>query len=394
MLVLIENAQRGFALTGDEAFIKPYYGGLNKLRTSVNDLDSLTRDNQIQQDRIRELRPLIETQITFTNEVIAARKESFDLALAEVKSTAGVDTMSKIQQSLNDVSEEERGLMLSRSLAVQTGFFRFVMAFVGLIFCTLIVLLWLVWMINSNMRSRTIAEEKLKEAELETKAINAELESFSYSVSHDLRAPLRSINGYSQILIEDFAPTLGDEGKRILGLVTSNAKKMGQLIDDLLEFSRLGRQEIRRSSVDVHEQVELIVEELMEREKDRKIDLKIHPLGKAPMDASMMRQVWINLIGNSLKYSRNKEVSIIEIGRIDGKNEMTYYVKDNGAGFDMAYMDKLFGVFQRLHKATEFEGTGVGLALVKRIIDRHNGTIRAEAKVDEGAAFYFTLPAA
>jgi light-regulated signal transduction histidine kinase (bacteriophytochrome) len=300
--------------------------------------------------------------------------------------------MDRIQLLLDHIREEEQSLMLSRSLTVQKGFYRFVYTFIALIAVMLLVLLGLAWLINANTRSRATAEQKLIEAELETKKINQDLESFSYSVSHDLGAPLRSINGYSQILIEDYAGKIDDEGNRILNVIITNAKRMGQLIDDLLEFSRLGRQEINRAIVNVNDQVTNIANELLEREGNRKIDLKIHPLGTAIIDGTMMRQVWINLVGNAIKYSRNKELAVIEIGRMEDNDRAVFFVKDNGAGFDMAYKDKLFGVFQRLHKNNEFEGTGVGLALVKRIIDRHKGEIWADAKVGEGATFYVSLP--
>lgn len=391
-LILIENSQRGFALTADETFLKSFEGNIPALNEIVAELDSLTKDNETQTGRLAELRPQIEGQLEFTNEVIAARRVSFDSALNKIKTVTAVSGMTKIHQTLNDIKQEEQGLILSRSLGVQTGFFRFVMAFLGLIFVTLLVLVGLVWLINANTRSRTIAEQRLRDAEAETKKINHDLESFSYSVSHDLRAPLRSINGYAQILIEDYAGKFDEEGNRLLNIIINNAKRMGQLIDDLLEFSKLGRQEIRRSSLNVDEQLRTIANELMEREKGRTIELDIQPLGTALGDANMMRQVWINLLGNALKYSRNKEVAKIDVGRIKQDGEVVFFVKDNGAGFDMAYNDKLFGVFQRLHKASEFEGTGVGLALVKRIVDRHKGRIWADAKVGQGATFYFSLP--
>jgi signal transduction histidine kinase len=391
-LVAIENTQRGFSLTGEETFLRSFEGNVSGLDEFVTELDSLTNDNVNQQSRVAELRPIVQSQLEFTRRVIERRRVSFDSAVNEIKTLTGINNMTKIHQILNDIKQEEQGLILSRSLGVQKGFFRFVMAFLGLIFVTLLVLLGLMWLINSNMRSRAIAEQRLRDAELETKKINQDLESFSYSVSHDLRAPLRSINGYSQILIEDYSGKFDEEGIRLLNVIINNAKRMGHLIDDLLEFSRLGRQEIRRTTVNIDEQVRNIASELMERETGRKIDLNIQPLGSAPVDVNMMRQVWINLLGNSLKYSRNKENAKIEIGRIDKGNEVVFFVKDNGAGFDMAYGDKLFGVFQRLHKANEFEGTGVGLALVKRIVDRHKGKIWADAKVGQGATFSFSLP--
>lgn len=389
-LIRIENAQRGYSITGDESYVRSIDVSVKNLDALMADLSSATVDNEVQQTNIAELRPLISKHIESTRQIIEARRISFDSAVAKTIATKSVTV--QIQQELDHIKEEEQALILSRSLTVQQGFYRFVYAFVGLILVTLLVLLGVVWMINSNTRSRAIAEQKLKDAELETHKINQDLEAFSYSVSHDLRAPLRSINGYSQILIEDYAGKIDDEGNRILNIIINNAKKMGQLIDDLLEFSRLGRKEIFRATVDVDDQVATITNELLDREVNRKIEMKIQKLGTATIDPTMMRQVWINLIGNAVKYSRNKEVAVIEIGRTEDNDKVTFFVKDNGAGFDMAYMDKLFGVFQRLHKNNEFEGTGVGLALVKRIVERHKGTIWAQAKVGEGATFYFSLP--
>lgn len=375
-MILIENSQRGYALTGDKKFTKASDNYVASLGVLVNELELSTVDNPVQQTNIDSLR------------------SGIDRYVAGIGTSTIQDKMSVVQRQLNDIKEEEQSLILSRSLSVQKGFYHFVMAFIGLIVVTLAVLLSLVWLINSNTRSREIAEEKLREAQLETQKINKDLESFSYSVSHDLRAPLRSINGYSQILIEDYSGKIDEEGNRILNVIITNAKRMGQLIDDLLEFSRLGRQEIRKVLVDVNEQVKNISGELLEREEGRKIELNVQPLGMAAIDQAMMRQVWINLIGNAVKYSRNKEIAKIEIGKMDADNKdhVVFFVKDNGAGFDMAYLDKLFGVFQRLHKTNEFEGTGVGLALVKRIIDRHGGKIWAEGKVGEGATFYMELP--
>lgn len=388
----IENAQRGYLLTGDEAYLKNVDVNIRKLNGFVSDLATSTGDNEIQKANMADLQPQITSHIGITRHIIDARKISFEKAVEEMKIANPAERLTEIQLSLDRIREEEQALILSRSLAVQDGFFRFVFTFIALVSVTVLVLVGLVWLINANTKSRTVAEENLKAAELETHKTNQDLEAFSYSVSHDLRAPLRSINGYSQILIEDYQEKLDEEGNRLLNVIITNAKRMGQLIDDLLEFSRLGRQEIYRAIGDVNDQVNNIANELMERETNRKINLKIHPLGTAIIDANMMRQVWINLVGNAIKYSKNKEVAVIEIGRIDHKDKVVFFVKDNGAGFDMTYKDKLFGVFQRLHKSNEFEGTGVGLALVKRIIDRHKGQIWADAKVGEGATFYISLP--
>lgn len=220
---------------------------------------------------------------------------------------------------------------------------------------------------------------------------NKELESFSYSVSHDLRAPLRALDAYSKILEEDYSKVLDAEGKRLLGNIQYNAKKMGALVDDLLSFSRLGKNEIKKSSINMHEMVESVLNEI-KGSMPHKASVKIHTLLPANADNILLQQVWVNLISNSIKYSRKKEKPSVEIGSVKSKGETTYYIKDNGAGFDMEYAGKLFGVFQRLHNEKEFEGTGIGLAIVERIIAKHGGRVWAEAKLNEGAIFYFALP--
>ncbi len=220
---------------------------------------------------------------------------------------------------------------------------------------------------------------------------NKELETFAYSISHDLRAPLRSINGYSEILKKEYKDKLGDEGKRVIDTVIRNSTRMGQLIDDLLEFSRLGRHNLVTAPVNMQTIVEEVVNEISSQAEDRKIEIKINSLPPCTADPSMIRQVWINLVGNAVKYSRKKESASIEIGSSTDNGSISYFVKDNGTGFDMKYYHKLFNVFQRLHNLTEFEGTGVGLALVKRIVTRHGGKVWAEGKIDEGATFYFSL---
>jgi light-regulated signal transduction histidine kinase (bacteriophytochrome) len=221
---------------------------------------------------------------------------------------------------------------------------------------------------------------------------NKELEAFSYSVSHDLRAPLRAISGFSQAVMEDYAPKLDDEGVRYLGLIQENAHRMGRLIDDLLTFSRLGRQQMTRSKIDIEALSKSVFEELAAQEPGRRIKLTVHPVPPGFGDSSMIRQVLVNLLSNAVKFTRPKEEAQIEFGYLPEKGDGAYYIKDNGVGFDMQYVNKLFGVFQRLHSVSEFEGTGVGLALVYRIITRHGGRVWAEGALNQGATFYFTLP--
>ncbi|WP_205509644.1 hybrid sensor histidine kinase/response regulator [Longitalea arenae] len=220
---------------------------------------------------------------------------------------------------------------------------------------------------------------------------NKELESFSYSVSHDLRAPLRSINGYAQMIQEDHAHEFGEEAQRMLNVIRNNAKKMGTLIDDLLSFSRMGRKEITRVTIDFNKLLEPIIADLKQN-APAGTKITIHALHNTQGDPALLSQVFINLISNAIKYSAKKETPVVEIGSNEKDEEIEYYVKDNGAGFDMQYAHKLFGVFQRLHGNDEFEGTGVGLAIVQRIVVKHGGKVWAEGKLNEGATFYFSLP--
>jgi signal transduction histidine kinase len=235
-------------------------------------------------------------------------------------------------------------------------------------------------------------EQKVIERTAELEAVNKELGSFSYSVSHDLRAPIRAINGYTRIMAEDYGDKLDDEGNKILQSIINNSKKMGLLIDDLLAFSKLGRKQVTLSEISMSELVSAINNELMFEEGENIPVFDIQDLPNAKGDKSLIRQVWINLISNAIKYSRNKPTTTVNIGAFEQGNLMVYFVKDKGAGFDMQYYDKLFGVFQRLHSQEEFEGTGIGLAIVQKIVDRHKGSVWAESVLEEGTSFYFSLP--
>jgi signal transduction histidine kinase len=230
-----------------------------------------------------------------------------------------------------------------------------------------------------------------------TKALegtNAELESFSYSVSHDLRAPLRAIHGFSRILMEDHNAKLDPEAQRLLGVIDQNTRRMGQLIDDLLAFSRLGRTDLTTGSVDMTELTQIVADEVKRGDTGRQgsLEIRIDPLPPARGDRGLLRQVMSNLLQNAAKFTRARANGRIEVGSRPDRGQTLYYVKDNGAGFDARYADKLFGVFQRLHSTEQFDGTGVGLAIVKRIVQRHGGRVWAEGAVNQGATFYFSLP--
>jgi PAS domain S-box-containing protein len=234
-------------------------------------------------------------------------------------------------------------------------------------------------------------EQRVRERTAQLETANKELESFAYSVSHDLRAPLRAVNGFVEILLQEHAQELADQPRHYLTVVADNARKMGQLIDDLLRFSRLGRQAMTRDTVDTKRLVESCLAELQAGQPPRKLEIALDTLPPCQGDPALLKQVWLNLLSNALKFTRDRDPARIEVGCQQQNGRPVYYVRDNGVGFDMRYADKLFGVFQRLHSAEEFEGTGVGLALVQHIVRRHGGQAWAEAKPNEGATFFFTV---
>ncbi len=235
-------------------------------------------------------------------------------------------------------------------------------------------------------------ELRVEERTAQLSASNKELEAFSYSVSHDLRAPLRAIDGFSKIIQEDYIDKLDENGKRLLDVIRNNSQKMGQLIDDLLAFSRTGRKEVVLSQIDMNNLFNSIYYELKNNLAGRDIKFILNDLPQAEGDLALLKQAIINLLSNAIKFTRIRQQAVIEIGSVRINNENVYYVKDNGVGFDMKYKDKLFGVFQRLHTDEEFEGTGVGLAIVQRVFHKHNGKIWAESTLNEGTTFYFTIP--
>lgn len=235
-------------------------------------------------------------------------------------------------------------------------------------------------------------EQRVIERTAQLEAVNKQLESFTYSVSHDLRAPLRAINGYSRIILEDYSATLNDDAKELFSVIRQSTQRMNQLIEDLLTFSRVQRAEMQPASIDMQALVNTVFLEQTSPQERERIDLQIDKLPCTYGDLSLLRQVWGNLIGNAIKFTSKNERAHIEISSQINEKEIIYFIRDNGAGFDMQYASKLFGVFQRLHTEKEFDGTGVGLAIVHRVIQQHSGRVWAEGAVGKGATFYFTLP--
>jgi len=239
--------------------------------------------------------------------------------------------------------------------------------------------------LNDQLENRVIE----RTAQLES--ANKELEALSYSIAHDLKAPLRHITGYDELLMKKYADLLPEEGHQYLDNISSTAKNMGELIDGLLQFSRIGRIEINKEVLNMNDIIDTYIQPIIEEDTEHRIEFNINRMPLAFGDLEMMRSVWANLIENAVKFTSGKDVAKIAIGADETENDITFYIKDNGAGFDMKYISKLFSIFQRLHSREDYEGTGIGLATVQRVIMRHGGRIWAKAKVGEGAAFYFTL---
>ncbi|PKL66643.1 MAG: two-component sensor histidine kinase [Methanobacteriales archaeon HGW-Methanobacteriales-1] len=243
-----------------------------------------------------------------------------------------------------------------------------------------------------RVRSLRKLNEELSEQAEKLADANDELEAFAYSVSHDLRVPLRAIDGFSRIMVEDYEDELDEEGIRLLNIIRDNTKKMGQLIDDILLLSRAARQDMNSTKIDMKSLAQSVYNDFSNQTENRNINLTIDELPATYGDRALIYQVYTNLIGNAIKFTSKKDPAEIIVGYEDKKGEYVFFVSDNGAGFNMKYINKLFGLFQRLHSPEEFEGTGVGLTIVQRIVKRHDGKVWGEGEVDNGATIYFSLP--
>jgi signal transduction histidine kinase len=387
----METGQRGYVITGQQDFLEPYNTGLTDVNKTFQTLQTLTADNATQQQYLAAMQPLIAAkEADLQNSISLRTNGGFNVAQADVLTDKGKMIMDSIRAVVASMQTTETGLLQTRTddlsqINAMTESIVIWGSIIGFLFAVLVNYIIYKFVIGEMVR-KPLLEEALKS--------NKEMEAFSYSVSHDLRAPLRAIDGFTQILVEDYADKLGDEGKRVAGVVRASTQQMGRLIDDLLSFSRLGRAEVKKTSINMTVLANEAYAEVKRSAPDRNIEFVMAALPDANGDVDLIRQVWANLFTNAVKFTSKTEKAKIEVGSTSDGNSVTYYVKDNGAGFDMQYVAKLFGVFQRLHSVEEFEGTGIGLANVKRIIERHGGSARAEGRVGEGAIFYFTLPKA
>ena len=420
-----ETGARGYRITGEDTYLAPYRAALTGLPEQVDVFGRLTADNPAQQMRLLEMRAVLEQRILLLVKGVALRQAGDAEGMqALVVNGAGKMQMDRLRAIGDTMEAEERTLLAQRMAAEErsTRQARFSIGLASGLDFLLIVLMFRYFVRERSMRVATeaaasqlattasrLAEEKVKAdaaseevrelnrtleervrlrtAELET--TNGELQAFSYSVSHDLRAPLRTIDGFSLALEEDYAEAVDATGRDYIRRVRAGTQRMGQLIDALLQLSRITRAELVRSEVDLSALVATIVENLKEDDPQRTVRFQIEQGLRASADAKLVQVALENLLGNAVKFTAKVERAEVEFGW--DKEQTAWFVRDNGAGFDMFYKDKLFNAFNRLHGDKDFKGSGIGLATVARVVRRHHGRIWAEGVVDRGATFWFTL---
>ncbi|BCA55381.1 putative Sensor histidine kinase [Nitrospira sp. KM1] len=390
-----ENGHRRFLVTGDESYLKAHRTVKDQAPEYFRYLEFLTAGSAEQQTRISTLEQLIGKQIDSEEQAIRQRAAGGAEGVRHLAlSGAAKVELVEIHRVVAELDTAEQQSMRTRILQ-STVNTRNTIALLGLGALLLLVLLAAVYyLIHHDITARRRVAAELQRRGEQLQAANKELEAFSYSVSHDLRAPLRHIDGYASLLSKAAGPSLNEKAQRYLQTISDSAKQMGQLIDDLLVFSRMGRQEMLRTTVNLNQLVKSVIHDLRLDLQAKTISWTIGSLPDVPGDPAMLRQVYANLLSNAVKFTATRETPKIEIGAVAAAapGEIELFVKDNGVGFDMQYVNKLFGVFQRLHRNDEFEGTGIGLANVRRIVHRHGGKTWAEGAIDQGATFRFSLP--
>ena len=388
-----ESVWRGYISSGDPAYLKERDAVLIRLDQHLQATKQLTLDNPAQQSRLRELDSTLEKRHEQINELIAlAQSQGLATAQRAPLSEDVHKATLQVSAQIDQLQREETELLVKRRGDDAAWANGLIAVFIVLLVSVISVLVWLGLRVRTETRARARHAEALDRLNLSLEAANRELESFSYSVSHDLRSPLRAIDGYSLMLEEDYAPQLDETARRYIKTIRAGSQRMAALIDDLLTFSRLSRQSLNRQTVDMNTLVRRAVAEVLESQPEPKPAVNIAELPPVPGDPALLRQVWTNLISNAVKYSAKSATPEVQIRAATEGRQVRYEVQDNGVGFDMKYADKLFGVFQRLHSMDEYPGTGVGLAIVQRIINRHEGAVTAKGERGKGATFGFTLP--
>ena len=436
-----ETGQRGYLITGEDSYLEPYQGAMEEVRNTMKELHDLLRQDPDQARDLTTIERLKEAKLAELRQTIGLRRNAgFDAAKQIVETNVGKQTMDDIRKYIAGMDERaEKSLIIDQQLTETAARRSIRVVLLGGVL-TVVLLLSTFILLRNEIAVRTNAEEKVSRlneglkqgtAELEAKnkelgafnnmlaaeiagrkvaeegiqrlnadlerrteeleASNKELEAFTYSVAHDLRAPLRHIDGFSKLLLEEGGAELGDENKRYLSRICDGTNRMGQLVDDLLNLARLGRRELSLQVTGLNSIVQDVLKDVKAENANREIQWNIQPLPFVECDPALVRQVFSNLLSNAAKYSRPRKPATIEVSQINHDGQPVILVRDNGVGFSMKYADKLFGVFQRLHRPEDFEGTGVGLATVHRIVRKHGGRVWAEAELDKGATFFFTL---
>jgi signal transduction histidine kinase len=394
-----ENAQREFLLTGQDRYLQVYGKGVARLSKDIRALLEQTSDNPVQQQAIAELQSLISGRVAVLEGGITFRKQrGASVIEALINRNRDEALTALIGTKINGMRRTEQQLLTKRLTVADTSTRVVEIAIVCANALAILILLIAAGMVGRESSRRNQAESNLKHLneQLERRTVelsdaNVELESFTYSIAHDLRSPLRHIAGYTDMLTQDCSAQLDAEGLRCLGKIENGARMMGNLVDDLLHLSKVGQRDLAIQETPLGSLLEEAIRGLEPEYSDRRVVWQIGDLFSTECDPGLMKQVFVNLVSNAVKYTRTRECAVIEVGLARHNDERVVFVRDNGVGFEMKYAAKLFGVFQRLHKARDFEGTGVGLAIVQRIIRKHGGRIWVEAELNRGATFYFTL---
>lgn len=398
-LLNAESGQRGFLLTGDDAYLEPYFAGREQYEEGYKGLLTWIHNHPQYNDAFGDIEKTARVKLSELGETIVWRRaNSLAAANKVVQSDVGRHAMETIRHQVGIIKDDQLRLLTLQREENQVQVRRTITSItLGSLLATVLLLTCLnLYIKNSLKRSEVEDEVRHLNSTLEVKlheieVVNRELESFSYSVSHDLRAPLRAMAGFSNILLEDYEQKLDDDGRKYLGRIIVASDKMSRLIDGILDLSRISRRQVKRETVNISELAQQIIGELRVSEPARKVEVLIEPDLTVLGDMNLVGVVLQNLLGNAWKFTAKKESPHITVGSIMKENRKVFFVRDDGAGFDMAYSEKLFGTFQRLHSESEFAGTGVGLATVRRIAHLHGGEVWAEGTVNQGATFYFTL---
>lgn len=411
-VIELESGMRGYVFTDDLEFLEPFRKAEKELPARFEELNQLLREDPAQLERLLKIRAILADWDRGARKFFERRKAGESL-VREIRSKVQKAKMDRIRAHFSDLIASEEQARFERRDKIQTNIRNTLTGTLLLaLFWGSMLALWIrkqisgvsgeyeKAMVELNNAQRDLSashaelEAKVAERTAALSSSNAELEAFCYSVSHDLRAPLRGIDGFSQALVEDYGQSLDDSAREYLRFVREGVQKMGKLIDNLLDLSRVSRLELRKEKLHLNRLAAEIISGLKRQEPSRNVDFQniLESEGQVEGDPSLIEALLENLLSNAWKFTSKRQMGIIQFGVTEVDGNRAFFVKDNGAGFDMAFENKLFGAFQRLHSPNEFKGTGVGLATVRRIAHRHGGKVWAEAAVDQGATFFFIIP--